>query len=190
MEAGGTIMKKQRWVFLGIGIFFALVALLWLVGVRVAIPWMNLIGLFAAPIFLMLFFIMSLHRRGQKLKNAVFASLAVLCVVVLVLSLFQLSLLRFFNSFDIIEAVNKSPNGWRGMAVLDTSFLDASYNVYPLHFGLFYMHNQGKHSDAPIEQFKWKNNHTVEVYICNCNVTIDAWWSYNFLTKQWKLVGP
>ena len=180
-------IQKLRLVFLGLGITCTTVALLALAGVNFIVPFLNPIALMGAPLFMLLFALLSIFRRQRTVKRIIIILLAVLCIIVIVV-LLNSGLFWLFSAQYNFGKVYPSPSGLYNMVVVDDSFPRAfSNHVYPLYRGCFYLDWQGKWSEAVIDQFRWKNNHTVEVFICNCNTTFDAWWSYNFWTMRWEL---
>ena len=179
-------MKKLRWVFLGLSMFCALISMLWLAfDMWLLVPRLNMAALAGVPVCLLLFFIMSLRKRGQKQKNAVVAVLAVLCCFALVWCMIIASFKLFFV---VSGTVYTSPQG-RKMFVQDTSFHDTSFQISPVHWGCFYLKNRRMGSEGVIETIRWPDDHTAEVYIFD-HWTNNAWWRYDFITKEWSVAEP
>jgi len=183
----GAGMQMFRRVCLGLGIACTAISLLALAGVIFIVPFLNPIAMIGAPLFMLLFALTGIRRRQDTAKRILMILLAVLCVAAIVCLATVGEIYWYYIAAANFGTAYSSPSGRHQMFVVVTWFVDYNDNVYPLYCGCFYISWLGKHSDGLIKQFRWKNNHTVEVFLAN-TATIDAWWSYNFWTMRWKLV--
>jgi len=182
----GAGVRKFRKVCLGLGVAFTAISLLALAGVHFIIPFLNPVAMCGALLFMLLFALTGIRRRQDSAKRILMILLAVLCVAAIVCLSAVNGLYWYFFAMDNIGKVYPSPSGLHQMFVRETWFVDYDDNVYPIYFGCFYVSWLGKHSDGRIDQFRWKNNHTVEVLLGN-TATIDGWWRYNFWTMRWEI---
>jgi len=185
-----TVMKKLRWAFLGLSLLLAAVIVLWLAfDIYFLIPFLNTIAMLGAPLCLLLFFLLSIRKQQHSIQKAFLILLSVLCAAVLIFLFTGGSFYLVLGSAGNFGTVHTSPQGQRKMVVVTAGFLDTWYEVNPVRFGCVYMDSRGRSSEGVIKEVKWPDDHTAEVFLCN-TVTTDAWWRYDFITKEWKWAEP